>query len=98
MLYRTVVRVVDAVRGRGVSVTILAWNPGRTVFLRASEIPAWLLDKKPGYRFFAWVPIYAERAEEIRLVDCENDPRTPDEQEAALEALARGPSDHPSGD
>lgn len=83
-LYRTVVRVV-AVDSDRVEVAILAWDPHLTVELAPSEVPAWLLTKEVGYRFFARVPIYAEAPEQIRLVDCENDPRTRAEQVAALQ-------------
>ncbi len=86
-LYRTVVRLA-AVDDNTITLIIPAADFDQVTFARDDvQIPRWLLDKEIGYRFFARVNILAERPEQVMLWNCENDPRTRDQQMADLRNL-----------
>ncbi|MER7166809.1 hypothetical protein ABT336_12195 [Micromonospora sp. NPDC000207] len=72
-LYHTLVRLA-AINATTVTLVIPASNFEQVTLARDNiNIPLWLLDEKPGYRFFAQVNIYAERPEHIMLWNCERD-------------------------
>lgn len=87
-LYRTLVRVA-AIDADSISLVIPASNFDEPItFARDNAcIPRWLLNTEPDYRFFAKVPILAERPEDITLWNCEYDHRTAAEQVAVVNGM-----------